>query len=295
MSSTPPNASYTKFGFDTEFFELVQGQKGGAAAVPSSPQQKAQLEDVRRAGYDEGFAAGIAEGQQQAQADLAQIQQHLQNTLLALQKTVNEREQELLKQMLTLLRQTLYHVVGHAVRQYPAELFEHHLRTLLPLLSGGETLTLRVHPSARGYHEKLALPQASIMGMAMNVKSDATLGPTDAVVEWANGGVENKLDLHLKAVDDLLSGAGATMLPVETRANLSPQPVKGPEIPTQAGTPQTPPAATVPASTETSLTEGQEPVTEGEGDIESAAAKAARDRARQLLGDDDDDLVDALK
>lgn len=289
MSQTPPNASYTKFGFDTEFFELVQGQKGGApVTTPASPQQKAQLEEVRRAGYDEGYALGLAEGQQQAQADLAQIQQHLQNTLMALQKAVNEREEELLKQMLTLLRQTLHHLIGHAVRQYPAELFEHHLRTLLPLLSGNEALTLRIHPSARGYHEKLALPQASIMGMAMNVKSDASLGPTDAVVEWANGGVENKLELHLKAVDELLSGAGAALLPVESRADLSPQPVNRTDA--SAATAQ---AASVPHSAT-----GEAVVHDTDGtetDMESAAAQAARERARQLLGDDDDDLVDALK
>lgn len=285
MSSTPPNTpSYAKFGFDTEFFELVQGQKGApSGVVPSSPQQKAQLEDIRRAGYDEGFAAGLAEGQMQAQADLAQIQQHLQNTLISLQKAVNEREEELLKQMLTLLRQTLHHVIGHAVRQYPAELFEHHLRTLLPLLSGNEALTLRLHPSARGYHEKLALPQASIMGMPMNVKSDPTLGPTDAVVEWANGGVENKLELHLRAIDDLLSGAGAAVLPVESRADLSPQPTAQAEA-----APAAAPAGQPESSTDAVAENGAD-------DMESAAAKAARDRARQLLGDDDDDLVDALK
>ncbi|TKW60322.1 MAG: hypothetical protein DI628_08795 [Blastochloris viridis] len=283
MSSTPPNTpSYAKFGFDTEFFELVQGQKGAPSVVaPSSPQQKAQLEEIRRAGYDEGFAAGLAEGQMQAQADLAQIQQHLQNTLISLQKAVNEREEELLKQMLTLLRQTLHHVIGHAVRQYPAELFEHHLRTLLPLLGSNEALTLRLHPSARGYHEKLALPQASIMGMPMNVKSDPTLGPTDAVVEWANGGVENKLELHLKAIDELLSGAGAALLPVESRADLSPQPASQPEAA---------PASAGPIETQADASADAAP-----DDMESAAAKAARDRARQLLGDDDDDLVDALK
>ena len=186
MSQTP----YTKFGFDTEFFELVQSQKGlsGGAAAPATAQQKAQLEDIRRAGYDEGYATGLVEGQKQAQADLALVQQHVQNTLMSLQKATQEREEELLRQTLTLLRQTLHHMVGHAVRHYPSELFEHHLRTIIPLLGGDQSLTLRILPSARGYHEKLALPQASIMGMPMNLKSDASLGPTDAVVEWTNGG-----------------------------------------------------------------------------------------------------------
>ena len=281
MSQTP----YTKFGFDTEFFELVQSQKGlsGGAAAPATAQQKAQLEDIRRAGYDEGYATGLVEGQKQAQADLALVQQHVQNTLMSLQKATQEREEELLRQTLTLLRQTLHHMVGHAVRHYPSELFEHHLRTIIPLLGGDQSLTLRIHPSARGYHEKLALPQASIMGMPMNLKSDASLGPTDAVVEWTNGGVEAKLAQHLAAVDDLLAGAGAALLPVESRPDLSPQAATlAPQAArdTDLAPPLTdqPPVASEPAA-----------------DIESAAASAARDRARQLLGDDDDDLVDALK
>lgn len=287
MSHQPPgSANYTKFGFDTEFFELVPGQQGGGvAAVASNPQNKAKLEEARREGYDEGYAVGLAEGQKQAQADLAQVQQHLQNTLMALQTAVTEREQVLLTQVLSLLRQTLHHLVGHAVRHYPAEVFEHHLRTLLPLLTGTETLTLRIHPSARGYHEKLALPQASIMGMAMHLTSDASLGPTDAVVEWANGGVENKLELHLKAVDELLRGVGVADLPVAPRADLSATPAAAPETDAQ---PAEKPSATPP----TTLT-GSEAA--DAADLESAAARAARERARQLLGDDADELVDALK
>lgn len=91
--------------------------------------------------------------------------------------------------------------------------------------------------------------------------------------------------MHLKAVDELLAGAGAAMLPVEARANLNPQPapVVAPHVPSPASHEQ---AQTAPVA---------EPEVTAETDMESAAAKAARDRARQLLGDDDDDLVDALK
>ncbi|RYG60449.1 MAG: hypothetical protein EON60_07145 [Alphaproteobacteria bacterium] len=267
-----PPSSYTKFGFDTEFFELVQGQKVSAKTAveaPATPEDlRAQEAAVRQGIYDEGYAAGMEEGQKQAQADLAQLQQHLQNTLLALQKTQDEREEHLLTQMLGLLRVTLHRLVGQVADNYGPELLEHHLRTLLPLLKSDEALTLRIHPAARGFHEKLGLPQASIMGLPMHIASDPTLGQTDAVVMWTNGGVESKLEAHMTAVDDALAGAGAQMLNVEHKANLNVTPAAAPRAAA--------PAAEAPAS-----------------DMDTAT-RAAKARADALLGDEDD-LVDALK
>ncbi len=270
---TNPPSSYTKFGFDTEFFELVQGQKKAAAPASermATPDElRAQEEELRQRIYDEGFTAGMAEGQQQAQADLAQLQQHLQNALLALQNSQNEREEHLLQQTLSLLRVTLHRIVGQVADNYGPELLEHHLRTLLPLLKTDEALTLRIHPAARGFHEKLGLPQAAIMGLPMNILSDSALGQTDAVVLWGNGGVESKLEAHMAAVDQLLAGAGAHMLNVEHKTNLNVMPA----IPAR-------PAV--------------QPANEPASDMEDAAARAAKARADALLGDEDD-LVDALK
>ena len=284
MTTTTP---YTKFGFDTEFFELVQGlgdaQAGAPAGAPkvaampaTMAQLKVQMEEARQEAYAEGYAVGMSEGQNQAQADLAQLQQHLQNALLALQTAQNEREEHLLAQCLSLLRVTLHHVVGQAMANYGPEMLEYHLRALLPLLKNDEALTLRIHPAARGFHEKLGLPQASIMGLPMHVTSDPNLGPTDAVILWANGGVESKLAQHLDAVDTLLAGAGAHMVNIEHKANLSPLPdVVKAQLHVQAQQ-----VANVAA----------EPVMP---DMDEAE-KAARARANALLGDEDE-LVDALK
>lgn len=269
---TNPPSSYTKFGFDTEFFELVQGQKTPASAtatpVVTAADLQAQEQAERQRIYDEGFTAGMAEGQQQAQADLAQLQQHLQNALLALQTAQNEREEQLLTQTLSLLRVSLHRIVGQVADNYGPELLEHHLRTLLPLLKADEVLTLRIHPAARGFHEKLGLPQAAIMGLPMNIVSDPALGQTDAVVLWANGGVESKLETHMIAVDQLLAGAGTHMLNVEHKTNLNVLPAAAPR----------------PA-----VKEADEPA-----DDMDTAARAAKARADALLGDEDD-LVDALK
>ena len=298
MSQSTP---YTKFGFDTEFFELVQGQKVATDTImPSSTTQlRTQLEQQRQDGFTEGHAAGLAEGmaqglaqgQEQAQADLAQLQQHLQNTLMTLQTAQTEREEQLLTQTLGLMRVTLHHLVGHAASHYAPELLEHHLRSLLPLLVKDEMLTLRINPAARGYHEKLGLPQAAIMGLPMHIQTDMSLGQTDAVVQWSNGGAESKLNDHLVAVDALLSGSGAQILPVAPRPDLE-SPVAAPAPPApEVRTAPTPDMPQAPAPE--AFVAAPEPAAV-EADMETQAEHAARARANALLGDDDD-LVDALK
>lgn len=260
MSTGTP---YTKFAFDTEFFEVVAGQPGAGTISTTSSRS---MEAIKQ----EAYAAGLAEGQKQAQADLAQLQQHLQNTIVSLQKSLAEREEQITRQCLGLLGVTITHLLGHAGSHYGAELLEHHLRTLLPLIKTDESLTLRIHPAARGYHEKLGLPQASILGLPMHVVPDATLGPTDAIIEWANGGVESKASAHLQHVAELLAGAGAP-------------PVGAGALPNLSATPTPPPAATAaPADAGTAASPEM-----------SAAEQAAKARAAALLGDDD--LVDALK
>jgi len=260
MSNPPASGGYTKFGFDTEFFEVVGGTPTGAVAARHAEAQRQQ-------GFDDGYARGLEEGQKQAQADLAQLQQHLQHTLAALQAAAARREEELLTQCLSLLSVTLGQLAGHAAAHYGPELLEHHLRALLPLLRTEEGLTLRIHPGARGYHEKLGLPHASILGLPMRIVADSSLGPTDAVVEWQNGGVESKLAAHLEEVARLLAGVGA-------------QPLAAPQVNLAAAA--SPAAAPVQAAPQG-----------GEGAALSQAEAAARARAAELLGDDE--WVDALK
>lgn len=264
MPDTP--APYAKFAFDTEFFEVV----GQHTVGPTAAARKELEEQQRQQAHNDGYAAGVAEGQKQAQADLAQLQQNLQNTLIALQKAQAEREVQLLAQTLTLVRASLHRIIGHAAEHYGPELLETHLRNLLDSLKADESLTLRIHPGARGFHEKLQLPQAAILGLPMQIVPDAALGPTDAVVEWRNGGVESRLASHLAELDSLLLGVGAAPLPL----SVAPPPPPGQAAAEQpAGAPQSPPPA------------GGEPLSDAE-----AAAKA---RAAELLGDDD--LVEALK
>jgi flagellar biosynthesis/type III secretory pathway protein FliH len=268
----PPNPP-AKFTFDTEFFEVV-GVGRNTMPVSLSPSATRASETKLQQAYAEGHAAGLIEGQQQGQADLAQLQQHLQNTLMALQQSLAAREAELIRNLLGLMHGSLQTLLKHASQHYPAELLEHHLQALLPLAKTDETLTLRIHPSARGYHEKLGMPQATILGLPLRIVPDSTLGPVDAVLEWQHGGIEARLDDHTAALQNLFQAAEATALPT-------------PQLPDSAPTmPNI--SITKNFAHELSPARGPEP------SQQLATAEQERTaRAAALLGDDD--LVDALK
>jgi flagellar biosynthesis/type III secretory pathway protein FliH len=271
-----PGKNLQKYTFDTEFFELV-GQPGVESGAKLPPNSTRHVEAIKQQAYEDGFTAGIQEGQKQAQADLALLQQNMQNTLMALQNSLQERENVLQTQLLSLMVRLIEALVGHAGRHYAPEILEHHLRQLLPLVKTDEQLTLRIHPSARGYHEKLQLPQASILGLTMRVIPDSTLGAVDAVIEWANGGVESRLEEHTQALQAFFQAVGTHALPPVSLTEAADVPVSL-AAPVAMATPNPMPA---PVSVPIAPTAADE------------ATAAARARAAALLGDDE--LVDALK
>jgi flagellar biosynthesis/type III secretory pathway protein FliH len=280
----PASKSFAKFGFDTEFFEVINTPAGGSgnAAIThnlnvASTSSK-ELAAARQQTYNEAFAAGQAAGsvqaQAQAQADLAQLQQNLSSALAAIHAAASQREELLVNQLLSLCRLTLQQIIGHASQHYAPQLLEHHLRSLLNLVKTEEKLVLRIHPNARGYHEKLGLAHASIMGLPVTVVADASLGPTDALIEWQNGGVESKLANHLHLLNELFAGAGANpQLAVPGTPNLSPTPAASAAV---NALPGHPPSTATPAAP-----------------LPESAASLMQQRAAALLGDDE--LVDALK
>lgn len=211
MSQPPPQ----KFAFDNDFFDVtVAGAPVTSGMSASGSTAQAKLEEKLQAAHDDGYAAGQADGRAQATATAALEVAELKNQLLALTASVSEAQTAwqlgLQQQLLGLTRLTLHHLVGHAAEHYPDQLLEHYLKDLVPQLRTSEELHLRLHPQARGYHEKLGLPQASIGGRAFQIIPDPSLGPADVVVEWRQGGLETRLSDVLARLDQLLAAAGAT-------------------------------------------------------------------------------------
>jgi flagellar biosynthesis/type III secretory pathway protein FliH len=230
---------YSKFGFDNEFFEL--NVHGGFA----SSQSRTEVLDQAKA---EGYAAGLAEGQKKAVAEVAELGQRLAALTAQVGEAQKQWEEATLKRLLSLWHGSLAHLLGQAAAHYPEAILEQHLKALLPLIRTSEDLTLRLHPGARHFHEKLDLAHAAIGGHNFRIIDDLALAPSDCVVEWHGGGLEAKLADHQKLIAALLAGAGG-----------DPHAVPPPE-------PAAAPAPAAPAA---------------------PAADPAKARAAELLGDDE--------
>lgn len=213
--SNPQPEKFEKFAFDNDFFELAVL---GTAAAPTGtqaplPRMPKNIEAAHKQGYDEGFAEGQKQAQQAAANDLNLLQQHLAGAVRMLEEATTTVEESFVQRGLSLLRVSLHRLLGNAAQHYPDQILEHHLRTLVASLRTAEDLTLRIHPQARTYHEKLGLAQANIQGTPFHIIPDSSLGPTDCLIEWSRGGLEAKLADHLAKLDDLLKQAGAETLP----------------------------------------------------------------------------------
>lgn len=255
MSDAAPKPE--KFVFATDFFDvaMMDGLASPAAPVARLPRN---IQEARDEGLKEGLAQGRAEGDAILQQELGALRQQVASLTQQLGEQYMAWELALSNMALSLVRVTLHRFLGHAAAHYSDQMLEQALRGLLNLLTQGEPLVLRVHPQARGYHEKLGLPQASIGQLAFRIVPDDKLGPTDVVIEWPGGGLESKLADHMVALDALLAQAGAD---------------------TSQPTPPLPTASNLQAPPEPSP-------------LETAAA-STKSRAAELLGDDE--LVDALK
>lgn len=246
-----------KYVFATDFFDVAM-MDGLASAAPAAPRLPRNLQEARDEGLKEGLAQGRAEGEAILQQELTALKAQVAALTSQLSGQYAAWELSLTNMALSLIRATLHRLIGHAAAHYSDQVLEQHLRNLLKQLTQGEPLTLRVHPQARGYHEKLGLPQASIGQLAFRIVADDKLGPTDVVIEWPGGGLESKLAEHMANLDALLAQAGAD---------------------TSLETPGLPANSTLQAPPEPSPLE--------------AAAATTKSRAAELLGDDE--LVDALK
>jgi flagellar biosynthesis/type III secretory pathway protein FliH len=247
--------TYSKFGFDNEFFELdvAGGFNGGRAKADG-------IEQVRA----EAYAAGLNEGKNMATAEVAELAKRLTTLTEQMTQAQAAWEERSLRQLLTLWHASFSRLLGQAAQHYPEQVFEQHLKNLLPLVRTGEELTLRLHPNARHFHEKLGLAHAHISGHNFRIVDDHGLLPGDCVVEWHGGGLEARLQEHQQQIADLLASAGA------------PVTVPAPEA--------APPVAAAPAAT---------PGLPAAATSETAPTDPAKKRAAELLGDDE--LVDALK
>jgi flagellar biosynthesis/type III secretory pathway protein FliH len=194
MSTT--DNKFDKFQFDTDFFEVL---------TPEEVLRAEEAEQSKEQAYNEGFTAGQNKVLQDMQQQLTQQLQTMHNISQQIQHQQDVYVVALGRQALQIINQTLHQILDHAAEHYPQEILEKHLRDVIPQVPGNMPLTLKIHPDATTFHEKLGAPEATIQGRTFTIQTDPNIAPGDCVVIWDNGGVEASLKQAKQSITQLLN------------------------------------------------------------------------------------------
>lgn len=196
----------TRFDFNEDFFDV-------------NVQQDTSEEDLaaaRAAGHDEGFAAGKAEGRQEAEATIKPALQAYQQAGQAVQEQVDGYVRALTKDAQNLLYIFFAEVLRDIETHELEELLKQQLAQALEVLPNTDRFTLYLHPDAIALHEKFQQPDLTLAHKYFTVTADTALKPADCRIEWGDGGLEVKVD-HI--IERLRQALNARRHPAETASN----------------------------------------------------------------------------
>ncbi|MDD9912633.1 MAG: FliH/SctL family protein [Alphaproteobacteria bacterium] len=193
---TKSDNKFDKFQFDTDFFEVLSPAEVAAAE---------EADQAREQAYEEGFAAGKQKQTQEMQTQLQQQIQALQSIADEVQHQQDAYTIALGRQALTIVTQVLNQLLDHAAENYPQDILEQHLKGIIAELPQNMPLTLKIHPDAATFHEKLQAPEATIQNCSFAIQTDPQIPLGDCVAIWENGGIEAGLSQAKQQLTDLLN------------------------------------------------------------------------------------------
>lgn len=204
MSDTPESA-YNKFGFDTDFFEIaVDGKTPAKRGAPAS-NASTDIEDIKAQAFAAGKAAGAAEAMAKTQGELEDVILRFNAALGHLDTARTTYLQNLTQHTMQVLAQTLETLVGDAAKHYPQDILHKHLNDILPTLPHEDQMILRIHPTAKQFHDKLSGTVASIQSHVFKIETDTTMHPGDCLVLWKSGGMDAILAQNTTHLTTLLT------------------------------------------------------------------------------------------
>lgn len=197
---------------------LSKAQMQAARLVEEAEGRLAQavevVEEARKTGREEGFAAGRSEGFQagreeglaSAQRIVAEVERVLEGTIEARQALLDEAEEGIVKLALAVAERLLCQEIADGNAKAVSV-----LRRLIPSIDGARTAKVRLAPAnieALGDDGEL-LATLLQEGAKLELVADPALGPIDAVVEMEWGIVDARLQSRWRRVIEGLDLAPA--------------------------------------------------------------------------------------
>ena len=219
--------TFDKYLLENDFFEIAireqeekdRRRKESSADVVSggSKAPKTITEQDLAQAESRGYAAGLADGKQQASEQMAaDMQTHLAQFVSALQNLEQAKAEHMRQteaRALDLLRKMLHRLFHIAQDKFPEAVLADALHQALQQVASDMPLVLRVHPATLEYAKQHISTSEQLKPFAPNLQwqPDPALAPGDCVVEWETGGIDARLEQTVQKLDDLLASASASV------------------------------------------------------------------------------------
>ncbi len=205
-SDAPANA---RFNFNEDFFDV--NIKQGTT--------EEDLTTAHNTGYEEGFAAGKAAGQKEAETHILPALQAYQQAGAALQDRIEAYTKALTTDAQNILHIFFAEVLRDIETHELEELVKQQLAQALAALPAADRFKLLLHPDAIALHEKFQQSELTLAHKHFTVVAEPSLQPADCRIEWGDGGLELKIH-HI--IETLRQALNARRQPAEAASNTTP-------------------------------------------------------------------------
>jgi len=185
---------------DTHRWEVPPLDTGARARSATDPEDEPlpqpptleQIEAIQREAHEEGFAAGHAEGLEQARAEMRRLQARLEGILDAFSRPLSELEGEVESSLVDLASRIAGTLVRQTYREHPALLAKLTREALDSLGERSRSVEVRLHPEDLEAVEPL-LPAVS----GARLIADAALARGDLRVHAEDVRLDARLNTRL--------------------------------------------------------------------------------------------------
>lgn len=205
MPSQANNGKASKYLFnDRDFSDQaieaeIEAKKNAPPPPPMFTQQ--QLADARQAGFKEGFQQGSQEQKQAREAHLTHVFDEIKRQLDIVITAETVRGARFEKDALDLSMAIVRHIYPQLTALCAEDQLIEDLKRIIEHNRDQDSIAMSVHP------EMVELVQKRFQNIDnIDIKSDPSLGVSDANLGWPNGGVVIKRDQMLEAIDTIIDG-----------------------------------------------------------------------------------------
>lgn len=231
------------------------------AAPPPPTFSEEELYAAKQAAYDEGFAAGKAEGKREVDHEAELLRQQTNGILEAINARLpqmEEQQQEFLARRQPELGSLVLSCAGRialeALRKEPVADIEIMIAECLETLMGKQEILVSVHP-------KLQTPLTDLFGRKIKIDANSDMSPGDCRITWNSGESTREIDRIWSDIETVIE-RHFSIAPAAETETAAEEPDESPPVESAAGDIAEEPDApiteheTIPY--ETILTEGEE-------------------------------------